>query len=152
MLISPGTPPGSDDLISDTVTTRFEVVGPELIDFPRYSRKRLFPTGLLLIDGAAVVDAQRVKETVDLDLGQPISHRAPDDGRRQLDLFVFSQARRFAQLFDQFSLFSFDRGLQTGVLFGLFGRLESGLSPDFLGRRQRIIDLLEHGSSLHLAS
>jgi hypothetical protein len=46
-----------DDVISNPVATGFEVVCPELIYFLRYSREGLFPTWLLLIDGAAVVGA-----------------------------------------------------------------------------------------------
>src|SRR4029453_1420247 len=41
-----------DDLIADAIAAWFQIVGPELKDFLRYSRKRLFPARLLLIDGA----------------------------------------------------------------------------------------------------
>ena len=61
-----------DDLIADAVAARFQVVGPELKDFLRYSREGLFPARLLLIDGAAVVGAQRVGKSINLNFVNPL--------------------------------------------------------------------------------
>ena len=91
------------------------------------------------------VGAQRVGESIDLNFAQPVSYRALDDGRGQLDLFVFGQARRLAQSFDQLVLFRFGRGGSAGILFGPFSLLEGGLLLDFPCCGQQFVDFLGHG-------
>ena len=98
------------DLISDAVAARLQIVGPELKDLLSYSRKGLLPSRLLLIDGSALVGAQRIGKSVDLNLGQAVPHRALDDARSKLDLFIFSQAGWLAQLFDQGAFFRLGSG------------------------------------------
>src|SRR5213594_4532837 len=95
----PSVPPGNgdgdvarntsgeiDDLVADAIAPRFQIVGPELEDFLRNARQRIFPTSFLLIDGAALVSAQRIGEAIDLDFRPSVAHRPLDHGRGQLDL------------------------------------------------------------------
>src|SRR5205809_5956226 len=90
----PSVPPGNgdgdvarntsgviDDLVADAIAPRFQIVGPKLEDFLRNPGQRVLPTSFLLIDGAALICAQRVGEAIHLHFGQSVSHRSLDDGR-----------------------------------------------------------------------
>src|ERR1700739_3394913 len=75
-----------DDLIFDAIAARLQVIGPELENLQRNAPKRPLPARLLLVDGAAVVGADRIREAVDLHLAETIPHRALDDGGSTLHL------------------------------------------------------------------
>src|SRR4051812_24182575 len=81
-----------DDLVADAIAPRFQIVGPELEYFLRNPRQRVLPTSFLLIDGAALVCAQRVGEPINLYFGQSVSHRPLDDGRGELDFLLLGFA------------------------------------------------------------
>ena len=83
-------PPGKSMIWTfNLVSERAELPVPELVHLLGQAGQRRFPTGLLLIDGPAVVGAERVGKAIDLNLGQPIGHRALDDDRHALQgLFV----------------------------------------------------------------
>ena len=55
-------------------------------------RQRVLPTRFLLIDGTALVCAQRVGEPVHLYFRQSVSHRPLDNCRGKLDLFLLGFA------------------------------------------------------------
>src|SRR5207237_10072780 len=93
------------------------MVKPELIDLLGYSGKRLLPTRLLLIDGPTLVGAQRVRKSIDLNLGQPVPHRRLDDSRSKLDLLLLRQPRGFTKRFDQRARLRLVGGCRTGITF-----------------------------------
>src|SRR5262249_47454876 len=75
-----GQPSGIiDDFDPELVSARTEVLRPELIDLLWHAGQRVFPTRLLLNDGAALVCAQLVRKAVHLYLGAAVAHRAFDD-------------------------------------------------------------------------
>src|SRR5271154_3949787 len=78
-----------DDLIADAITSRLQVVGPELEYLLRDSRERFLPACLKLIDGSASVGAEHVGKPVDLNFGQAVVDRALNHGGGELDLLVF---------------------------------------------------------------
>src|SRR5258707_6314621 len=73
-----------DDLVADAIAPRFQVVGPELDYFLWNPRQRILPARLLLIDGPALVGAQRVREPRDLYFRQSVSHRSLNHCRGEL--------------------------------------------------------------------
>src|SRR6516162_8712844 len=68
-----------DDFDSELVSAWTEVLCPEHIDFLWHAGQRVFPTRLLLDDGAALVRAQLVRKAVDLHLNLAVAHRPLDD-------------------------------------------------------------------------
>src|ERR1700753_3231871 len=120
------------DLVADAVASRFQVIVPELKDFLGYSGERILPARLLLIDGAALVGAERVREAIDLDFAEAVSHRTLDHRRGELDLFVLGEIRGLAEPFDQGGLFRLDGGLPARKLVGFVRFLEGRLLLDVL--------------------
>ena len=57
MPMSPGSLRKIDDLISDAIAARLQIIGPELKDLQSDAGQRLFPARFLLIDGTAIVGA-----------------------------------------------------------------------------------------------
>src|ERR1700730_15670108 len=80
-----------DDLIADAVAARPQIVDPELVDFIRHSRQRLFPARFHLIDGTAPIGAQRIRKPVDLNFGQAVPHGTLNDVGGKLDLFILGR-------------------------------------------------------------
>src|SRR5262249_405533 len=68
-----------DDLYFQLVTARAKIFVPQFIDFLRHAGQRLFPGGLLLVDGAALVSAQLIGKAMHLDFREAIVHGALDD-------------------------------------------------------------------------
>src|ERR1700733_13217754 len=137
-----------DDLVFDAIAAGLQVVGPELKNLEWNAGERLFPAWLLLIDGAATVCAQGIREAVDLNLLQAIADCPLDDARGQLDLFILREARRFAQLLDQCAFFRVRRSHPPKALLGLFRFLDGGPLPEFLRTWYQVVDFPGHGSSL----
>src|SRR4051794_18273226 len=69
-----------DDLIGDAIAARLQVVGPELEDFFRNAGQGVLPALLHLIDSAALVRAQRIREPVDQYFRHSVSYCPLDDG------------------------------------------------------------------------
>src|SRR5215468_3542882 len=130
-----------DDLVANAIAARLQIVAPELVDFLRYPAQRLFPPLFHLIDGAALVAAQRIREAVDLHLGQAVADGALNDCRGELDLLVLGQARWLAQPVDQGLLLGLGRGEALCVLVGLLRLLEGRLLLDVLCAGDQIVDL-----------
>ena len=82
------------DLIADLIAFFPEMVVPEVIDFLGNARQRLFPAGLLLVDGASAVCAQRVRKAMDLDFGEVVAYRVLDNLDRERDSLLIGHARR----------------------------------------------------------
>src|SRR6476619_2591927 len=79
----------ADDLGSELVAARFEMPVPESVDLLGDASQRLFPASLLLIDGAAAVRAQPVREAVHLDFALAVVDGALDHFRGAADtLFI----------------------------------------------------------------
>src|SRR6478672_4172842 len=81
-----------DHLVADAILPRFQVIGPELKYFLWNARQRFLPAWFLLDDGTALVGTQRVGEPIHLYFRQPVSHRALDNRRGELDLFFLRLA------------------------------------------------------------
>src|SRR6266550_3548288 len=110
-----------DDLVADAIVPRFQVVGPELEYFLWNPRQRVFPARLLLIDGAALVGAQRVREPIHLHFRQSVSHRslsarfsASTAVARRAYSSAFSASLRAASLWICFAL-----GMRSSMLSGM---------------------------------
>ena len=129
-----------DDLVADAIAPRFQIVGPELEYFLWNPRQRVLPAWLLLIDGTALVGAQRVGEPIHLYFRQSVSHRPLDDGRGELDLFLLGFAGRTVEPLDQRMFLGFGGCGKAGILLRLFGLLEGRLLPDLLRTGDEIID------------
>src|SRR4030088_723402 len=76
-----------DDLVADAIAPRFQVVGPQLKYFLWNPRKRVLPAWLLLVDGAALVGAQRVGVPIYLHLRHAVSHDPLNDDGENVELF-----------------------------------------------------------------
>src|SRR5689334_9161166 len=113
-----------DDLIGNAVAARLQIVGPELEYLLRDSGQRILPAGLHLVDGSAPVGAKHVGKPIDLDLTQSVPHRALDDAGSELDLIVFGETGRLAELLDQRAFLGFGRRGGPGMLVGLFRFLQ----------------------------
>src|SRR4029077_6537427 len=90
-----------DDLDPELVSALTEVLRPELIDLPGYPGQRVHPPRLLLIDGAAFVGAQLVRETVNLHLGHTVAYGPLDDPDGPPNSLFVGNARGLAQVIDQ---------------------------------------------------
>src|SRR5215468_11778737 len=130
-----------DDLVADAIAARLQIVAPELVDFLRYPAQRLFPALFHLVDGAALVAAQRIREAVDLHLGQAVANGALDYGRSELHLLLLRQTRRLAEPVDQGMLFGLGRRQALGMLVRLLGLFKGRLFLDFLRAGDQIVDL-----------
>src|SRR5262249_9133099 len=86
-----------DDFDPKLVSASAEVLRPKLIDLLRHSGERIFPAGLLLIDGAPLVRAQLVEKTVHLYLGLAVGCRALDDLDGALNCFFVRNAGWFSE-------------------------------------------------------
>src|SRR6185295_11717293 len=73
-----------DDLIFDLVATRLKMLLPKIEDLPRQAGERVLPARLLLVDGAAAIGADLVREGTDQNLRQPVVDRTIDDIGRPL--------------------------------------------------------------------
>src|SRR3954453_4512272 len=89
------------DLILDAIAARLQVIEPELVNFLRYSRQRLLPARVLLVDHAAIVGAKRIGKSVNLNFRQSVPYGTLDGGRSKLDLLILGQPRGLAQPLDQ---------------------------------------------------
>src|SRR5262249_41321595 len=97
-----GQPSGIiDDFDSQLVSARTEVLRPQLIDLLWQAGQRVFPTRLLLNDGAALVGAQLVRKAVHLYLGTAVAHRALDDLDRAPNGLLIGNSRWFRKLIAQ---------------------------------------------------
>jgi hypothetical protein len=93
--------------------------------FPRNPRQRVLPALLLLIDGAALVRAQRVRESVDQDFRHSVSYHTLNDRRCQLDLLLFALAGRLAEPLDQRASLVLGGDGKASIFIGLFGSLRA---------------------------
>ena len=80
------------DLYFQLVAARPKVFLPQLINFIRRTVERLFPAGLLLLDGASPIRAQLVGKAKDLNLGQPTLCCALDDRDWARDCLLLGNA------------------------------------------------------------
>src|ERR1700716_3820402 len=129
-----------DDLVADAIAPRFQVVGPQLKYFLWNPRKRVLPAWLLLVDGAALVGAQRVGEPIYLHLRHSVSHCPLNDGGGELDLFLLGFAGRTTEPLYQGAFLVFDRSGKTHVFVRLFGLLEGRFLLDLLCIGNQVID------------
>src|SRR5436305_8429946 len=83
-----------DDLKSNPVSTRTQMVGPQLVDLLRQAGQRLLPPGLLLVDCSTVVGGQIVWEAIDERLSEPVIDGAGNDPLGELNLLLFRKAGR----------------------------------------------------------
>src|ERR1700756_4495750 len=97
-----GQPSGIiDDFDSQLVSARAEVLRPKLVDLLWHAGQSVFPTRLLLNDGAALVRAQLVRKAVHLHLGAAVAHRALDDLDRAPDGLFIGKSRPLRKLIEQ---------------------------------------------------
>src|SRR5215469_11820018 len=95
-------PPGIlDDFDSQLVSARTEVLCPKLIDLLWHAGQRVFPAGLLLNDGAALVRAQLVRKAVHLYLGAAVGHRTLDDLDRAPNALFIGNSRWLRKVIEQ---------------------------------------------------
>src|SRR5262245_19528152 len=105
-----------DDFDPELVSARTEILRPKLIDFLRHAGQRVFPTRLLLNDGAALVRAQLVRKAVHLYLGAAVSHRALDDLDRAPNALFIGNSRWLREVFEQCLFLSLGRRVFGGFL------------------------------------
>src|SRR5215813_12378228 len=127
-----------DDFDPELVSARTEVLRPELIDLLWHAGQRVFPTRLLLNDGAALVRAQLVRKAVHLYLGAAVAHRTFDDLDRAPNGLLIGNSRWFRKLIDQC--------LHLGVRRCPLGRLLGGFFR--LGQRKFLHEVLCRGQQL----
>src|SRR5262245_35166184 len=108
------------DVDPELVAARMEILCPELIDFFRYTGKRVLPAGLLLIDGATLVRAQIIGKAVDLHLGLAVLHCAFDDLDGAMNGLLVGNARRLPEAVDQRVLLGICLGQLPRMLGCLF--------------------------------
>src|SRR5215475_11012241 len=85
-----------DDLVSELVPPRTQMLLPKFVDFLRHAGQRIFPAGFLLIDGTPVVRAERVWKAIDLNLSEAVLHRTLNNIRGLFYYFFVRFARWFA--------------------------------------------------------
>src|SRR4029453_276078 len=127
------------DLYFQLVAARPKVLVPELIHFLRLAGECLFPAGLLLIDGAALVRAQLVGKAKDLTLSLPILHTAFDDGHRPPDRLLLGNAGWLAELIDEGLFLRLCLCSRSHLLFRLFRLSQGNLLHHLLGGRQQCV-------------
>src|SRR6476660_4347887 len=91
----------TDDLGLELVAARFEVLVPQLKDFLGDAGERLLPARFLLIDGAPTVSAQRVGETVHLDLALTVVDGPLDQFQATPDALFIRNSGRFREVIEQ---------------------------------------------------
>jgi hypothetical protein len=129
-----------DDLVSHLVTTRLEVLLPELVELFRQAGQRRFPISFLLVDGAAAVGEERARKTPDHDFGQSVVDRPLDDRRRALHPLLVGDARGLRQALEQLALLRLRRALFAHEL-GRFFSLDFGdPSPAVRGFGKQFIE------------
>ena len=116
----------ADDLRAELVALGAEMTIPQTIDLLGYTGEGLLPSPFLLIDGAPLVGAHRVRKAINTHFGQTILHRAVDDAHRATDCFLIRNAGRLGEFVKQRLLLGLDLGKFLGLLgrFFCFGKRE----------------------------
>src|SRR5262249_10906838 len=135
-----------NDLESQFVSTRLQMLFPKSKQLERKPRERLFPTRLLLVDGAAAVREKLVWKTTNLNLGPAVVHRALDDSGSALDPFFVGNARRFDKTIQQRLLLGFGLRAPAHFLGGFLCLDGRDFLHAVLCRGQELIDLRGHGN------
>src|SRR5262245_8426783 len=135
-----------DDLDPELVSARMEILRPELIDFFRYSGKRVLPAGLLLIDGAALIRAQFVGKAVHLHLALAVLHRAFDGLHGAMNCLLVGNARRLFEAVDQRVLLGICLAKLSRMLGCLFRLRERKLFHVIACAGQQLVRFARHGS------
>src|SRR5580704_11256821 len=68
-----------NDLNLELIAAFAKVSVPKVVDLLWHSGQGVFPTRLPLVDGTSLVGAERIREPIDLDLGQAVGGCALDD-------------------------------------------------------------------------
>src|SRR5262247_934714 len=135
-----GQPSGIiDDFDPQLVSARTEVLRPELIDLLWHAGQRVFPTRLLLNDGAALVRAQLVRKAVYLYLGLAVGYRALDDLDRAPNALFIGNSRWLREVIEQCLLLGLGRRPLGRLLGGFFSLGQGEFLHVVLCRRQQII-------------
>src|SRR5262247_4012945 len=132
-----GQPSGIiDDFDSQLVSARTEILRPKLIDLLWHAGQRVFPTRLLLNDGAALIRAQLVRKAVHLYLGLAVGYRALDELDRAPNALFIGNSRWLREVIEQCLLLGLGRR-PLGRLLGRLFRLGKGkFLHEILGRGQ----------------
>src|SRR6516162_3459677 len=140
-----GQPSGIlDDFDPELVSARTEVLRPELIDFLWHASQRVFPTRLLLNDGAALVRAQLVRKAAHLYLGAAVAHCALDDLDRAPNALFIGNARWLREVIEQCLFLGLGRR-PLGRFLGRLFRLGQGkFLHEILGRGQQLVRFGRH--------
>src|SRR5947199_7058744 len=115
----------ADNLGSELVAARFEVLVPQLKNLFRDAGEGFLPARFLLINGAAAVSAQPVRETIHLDLALTVVDGALDHFCRPPDTLFIRNSGWFRQMIEQ------------RLFFALGLRVPAGLLGSFICLRQR---------------
>src|SRR5215467_1269033 len=138
-------PPGIlDDFDSQLVSARTEVLCPKLIDLLWHAGQRVFPAGLLLNDGAALVRAQLVREAVHLYLGAAVGHRALDDLDRAPNALFIGNSRWLREVIEQCLLLGLRRRPLGRFLRGFLRLGQGKFLHEILCRGQQLVGFARH--------
>src|SRR5215470_4932541 len=137
-----------DDFDPELVSARTEVLRPELIDLLWHAGQRVFPTRLLLNDGAALVRAQLVRKAVDLHLSLAVAHRTFDNLDRAPNALFIGNSRWLREVVEQCLFLSLGRRVFGGFLGGFFSLGQGKFLHIVLCCRQQIIRFRRHGRSI----